>query len=224
MTNLSEVSTGELLTEAANRPDDLVNPDNGFLSREAFALQDTLGTRVCVDGAPGRVNENGEVELMAIDRGTGPYAGRLCLVGGGVGRVNEKGQLVPERIDEALKRHFKRDLGFNVAPATSWNTPQHIGQDMRPDENGELRDGFTPNPDSRHLIAMRYLVKVVDHEGNQIQDPKPEFGSTIFGQEASDIVWFTEDQMPEDPNAWGYGHNETYQAMFRAANNLWLPA
>lgn len=83
---------------------------------------------------------------------------------------------------------------------------------MRPID-GCVRPGFTPNSDSRHLIAVRYLVTIVNLQA-------PVFGSTeVGGQEASGIVWFTEKGMPPDEQ-FGYGHDQTYRACFSIARKL----
>ena len=82
MSELAGVSTVDLAKELVERGEQALVKSDGTLGREAYALGGLLGIRFSVDGAPARVNSAGEVELMA----TGPYAGRLCLVGGGVGR------------------------------------------------------------------------------------------------------------------------------------------
>lgn len=211
MIELSNVPVDALLEEALRRRDEMVD-DKGFLSNGAFGVADHLSTRVCVDGVPVRRNEEGDIELMAIERQTGPYAGKLALIGGGVGRIKENGMWVPESVEEAMGRHFMTDLGQKVEPVVSWEHPQLLAQDMRPID-GEVREGFMPNPASRHLIAARYLVKITEGEDN------PVFGSGAGGQEASGVRWFTQDQMPA-ADAFGYNHGHTYQSMFPLAENL----
>lgn len=209
---LQKISVDELLGEVMRRPHELMN-EKGFLSKMAFALADFLAIRVCVDGIAARRNDRREIELMAILRNTGPYAGKFCLVGGGIGRVKEDGTFVPESVEEALRRHFMTDLGFVIRPVESWTRPSYLAQDMRPVE-GVVKKGFTPNPDSRHLIALRYLVEIVNYER------APIFGRTeVGGQEAASIHWFTAATMPA-PESFGYGHHETYLACFTPANNL----
>ncbi len=209
---LETVPMDTLLNEILRRKDELLTAE-GWLPQKSFALADTLGIRVCVDGVPARVNEAGDVELMAIRRNTGPYAGKLALIGGGVGRVEENGEWAPESIEEALRRHFEVDLGFDIEPVGSWQSPAYIAQDMRPID-GEVRPGFTPNPNSRHLVAIRYLVQL-----NSGRDA-PVFGITeLGGQEASGVEWLSEKTMP-DPTEFGYGHHETYRVMFPIARQL----
>jgi len=215
LSDLSGVGTSELLSELLRRPEaDFLNAA-GLLAPEAYRLANLLGIRVCVDGVPVRKNQDGEVELMAIRRGTGPYAGKLCLVGGGVERVLRDGQWVPESLAEALTRHFRVDLGFDITPLVSWDQPQYVAQDMRPVKD-TVREGFTPNPNSRHLIAIRYLVQITGGD-----DP-PTFGATQWGgQEAAGVVWFTRQAMPP-ASEFGYHHDQTYLAMFPIAESLAL--
>lgn len=210
--DLQGIPVDELLEEVMKRPHEMVN-ERGFLSELSFKLADFLAIRVCVDGIPARRNAQGEIEFMAIRRNTGPYAGKLCLIGGGVGKVKENGIWVPESVEEALRRHFRTDLGFEIEPVESWERPSYLAQDMRPID-GAVKKGFTPNPDSRHLIAARFLVRITNYE------TAPVFGKTeVGGQEASGIRWFTEAQMPS-PEEFGYGHHRTYQACFPIAEKL----
>lgn len=223
MGSISEFPTEALTAELATRSD--LFDERGRLGDGAFSLADTLGTRVCVDGAPVRLvddpgsEHNRRLELMAIQRGTGPYAGSLCLVGGGVRRVNEDGH--PESTEEALRRHFRTDLGYEIEPLEGWDRPHHWAQDMRPDDEGEVRPDFTPNPASGHLVAVRFIVTVTDGE------QEPAFGSTdVGGQEAVGVQWFTEqdmDRLVHDPG-FGYGHDQTYRKFFPIAARLLGPA
>lgn len=213
MADLSQIPMSDLLGEAMRRPSEMLR-DDGFLEDEAFKVADHLAPRLCVDGAPVRRNDDGELELMAIHRISGPYAGKLCLIGGYVGRTIESdGRVVPESISEALGRHFMTDLGFSIEPVVSWEQAQFIGQDMRPVE-GRVREGFTPNPAARHVVAVRYLVNIIGGESS------PDFGATKHGgQEADDVLWFTQDEMPE-PDNFGYAHDLTYAALFPIARGL----
>ncbi|HUB93410.1 MAG TPA: hypothetical protein VMB52_02810 [Verrucomicrobiae bacterium] len=207
---LSDFTTPELLAEALRRGDGFLDED-GKLTEVAFRLADALAIRVCVDGIAARLSNKGEVELMAIVRNTGPYEQKLALVGGGVGRVSENGKWLPESFSEALDRHFRDDLGYAIEPLSPWWQPDYVAQDMRP-VHGEVRAGFTPNPNSRHLIAARFLVAIVGND----QEPLT-FGSTrVGGQEASGVVWFSKESMP-DSSYFGYGHHETYSTLFPVA-------
>jgi len=210
--DLQQMPVEKLLEEVMKRPHETMNK-KGFLSKMAFALADFLAPRVCVDGIAVRRNAKREIECMAIRRNTGPYAGKLCLVGGGVGKLKENGTWMPESREEALRRHFKTDLGFEIEPVESWTRPAYAAQDMRP-VNGVVKNGFTPNPDSRHLVADRFLVRITNYES------APIFGKTdVGGQEASGIHWFTRAQMPA-PEEFGYGHHETYRESFLIAEKV----
>lgn len=213
MTDLSQVPASELLEEALKRPDELLD-DNGMLEDAPFRLADQLSTRVCVDGLPVRRNPDGDVEAMAIRRNTGPYAGRLCLIGGGVNRVKVGDIWQPESFEEALRRHFGTDLGFEIEPVGgSWKRPDYLAQEMRPID-GKVRDEFMTNPASRHIIAVRFLVSLAS------EDELPTFGETEYGgQEATGIEWFTEQTMPES-SEFGYDHDDTYRTLFPVADSM----
>lgn len=212
MSELSNIPTEALLAEVLGRQDELLTKE-GLLWRQPFALADFLSTRVCVDGIPVRRNHMDETELMAIRRSSGPYTGKLCLVGGGVGRIKENGQWMPESFEQAISRHFKTDLGYEVEAIGSWDCPQLVAQDMRP-VNGSVKEGFMPNPNSRHLVAARFLVTIV----NESEDPV--FGKTeLGGQEASGVEWFTESTMPTR-DEFGYDHGLTYATLFPIAQKL----
>jgi hypothetical protein len=218
---LDAYSVDDLLEAVLERQSDMLD-NKGRLSWPAFRIADFVGTRVCVDGAAVRLNDEGDPEMMGIVRGTGPNKGRICLVGGGVGRVLENDIWVPESVEEAMTRHFDTDLKMKVEPLLSWDQPQHLAQDMRsldnPDDpDGEVRPGFMPNPASRHLVAARYLVTVTEGADT------PVFGSTDFGQEAIGVTWFTEREISgENPkfnsDQFGYGHDQTYRSLFRIAD------
>lgn len=217
MSDFSEVSTAALLTELRGRQSELLD-DQGMLVDGAYELADFMSIRVCVDGAPARINEDGETEMMAILRNTGRYAGKLCLVGGGVGRVKQSGEWVPESIEQALRRHFATDLGYEINPLEGWDKPHFVAQDMRPDADGNILPGFMPNFASRHLIAVRFIVGL-ENVGNA----GPVFGSTERGgQEAAGVQWFTQEQMPS-ADSFGYNHGVTYDAMFPTAQRLLTP-
>lgn len=192
----------------------------GGLTIPAFKLAGLMASRRCVDGAPVRRNEDGDVELMAIVRGTGKEAGKLCLIGGGVGLVkderftDEQGNAlwVPQTNEEALRGHFRTDLGYEIEPITSWREPQYFAEDMRPAADGSIKPGMLPNP-NENAHAARYLVKITNGA------EAPVYGEGFGGQEATDVVWFDEAGMPE-LGAFGYNHGDTYQVMFQAAERL----
>ncbi len=209
-----QVSTPVLLREAMQRPD--LMQLNGYITGASWDMADRLVPRFCVDGAPFRMNDDGEVEAMAIVRNTGRFAGKLCLVGGGVGQVKDEAtdRWVPQSVEEALRDHFRTDLGREITLISgSWHRPDYLAQDMRPDENGNVRPGFQANYGSRHLLANRWAVEFTD-------DGPFVFGATtVGGQEVAGVEWFTRDQMPPD-EAFGYRHDETYRALFEIATPI----
>ncbi len=210
--NLSSVSTDALAQELVGRSD--LFTEDGLLRPPMFAVMDALGIRVCVDGAPLRKNSRGKAELMAIRRGTGPYAGKLCLIGGGVANKQINGVIQPESISEALSRHFMTDLGTTVN-ILNQTVPQYVQQEMRSTATYDVRPDFVLNPNSRHLIALRYLVSLPD-------DFTPTYGSTTLGgQEATDIEWFTKATMPS-AQEFGYDMINTYDSFFEQAHQ-YLP-
>jgi ADP-ribose pyrophosphatase YjhB (NUDIX family) len=216
MTDLSRVPVSELLSEALARPHEMID-ERGFLSDEAFRLADLLGIRYCVDGIPVKINDDNEIEAMAIRRNTGPNKDRWTAIGGGVARVmSDTGEWLPESMEEALQRHFKTDLGVEIELITDTMHPQLIIEQMRA-VDGALRPGFEDNPTTRHCVASRYLVKLVADP-----DFSPIFGSTqVGGQEASGIKWFTEPDIPPNED-FGYMHDATYREMFGHARALLL--
>ncbi len=205
---LSAFSTAELAAELQTR--EFPN-EKGMLDSGLYQLAGGLSVRFAVDGAPARLNDEGEVELMAIVRGTGPYTGKLCLVGGGVGWTPDgKGSWEPESVKEALTRHFTTDLGTTAHPLSGdYSRPDYLAQDMAPRDDGSVKEDFCPNPNARHLVAARFVVG--------LENEPTQFGSTTLGgQEASDVRWFTERTMPGS-EAFGYNHGETYARFFPIA-------
>jgi hypothetical protein len=223
--DLSGASMNDLLNEALRRnPDELRESEGrfaGMLTMPAFKTAALLATRQCVDGVPVRSNlKTGNVELMAIQRNTLREAGKLCCVGGGVGFVKDErftdqdgnALWVPRTNEEALKGHFRTDLGWGIELLTPEDQPQYFAQDMKP-VNGEIKDGMLPNP-NENAHAARYLVAITDGDPD-----RPVYGEGFGGQEAKAITWFSEDEMPQ-LDAFGYNHGLTYRRMFEAAGQL----
>lgn len=221
-------SPDALLAAVAQLPEEAFRNPDRTLNDPAFTLADKIASRVCVDVAPVRRNEAGNPELLAIERGTGRFAGRYCLIGGGLIQIqdsgiqvqNEQGLWVPawvtESYEEAARRHLKTDLGVKeVEPLLSWDEPQLVAQDMRP-INGQVRQGFNENPASRDLRAIRYMVTIPAkyHDGENL-----EFGTTaVGGQEALSVHWLdaaTLEDLSDD--AFGYDHKRTFDHFMRLA-------
>lgn len=190
--SISQFTSEELARELLTRT--LVN-EQGLLSKELYELRMALGTLVCVDGIPLRYNSSGDPELMAIRRNTGPYKGKLCYVGG----------IVPKGapLKMALEQHFKRDLGLDIG--FSYNMV-FVCEYLRPDSLGNTPDHFLPEPTKDHNVGITYVVKIVD-------DQQINYGVGTGGQEASGVVWFSEDNMPSDEE-FGYGQSRGYRKVF----------
>ncbi len=210
---LQTVPTAELMKELLRRPHgDFVRQNDGLLTDEAFMLRDIIGIALCLDGAAARRNERNQVELMAMLRNTGPYAGKWVMDGGHVNRIYDRGVWQPEGIEGALKRNFKIDLGFDIELLTSWDRPSACAQEMRP-VGGVVRPNFGEAKDRRHVVALRYLVEII---GNH----EPVFGSTRHGgQEGGQIAWFTRASLPP-AEKFGYGQYRTFADFFPIADTL----
>ena len=195
---LSKFSTEELAAELVLRKD-LVK-ENGLVSPPVYELRKRFP--ICtVDSLAVRKRDDGKTEVMAIVRNTGPYKGRWCSVGGTVG--------LNESVEKALMRHWRDDLGLTVKIVTfpgidgSWQHPFCLNQHRPPTPatiDGVSSDDFYPEP-TKHSIAPFYAVEIT---GGTIT-----FGSTAYGQEASDIAWFCLEDLSE-PETFAYGFHKSY--------------
>ena len=203
MADLSKISTEELAAELINRPD--LFDSGGFLrTNKLYDLRCKLGSVICVDSVPIREGADGSPEVMAIRRKTGPYSGKLCLVGGIVKKGNS--------IEESVRRHFKTDIGVEIDFIASWEHPACIHQYMRPLPDGNLKTDFAPDPTKDHVIAPVYLVK--------LKSEAFKFGATPYGgQEAGDVVWFSSKNMPL-PEEFGYGHDLVFRKCLSLAKTF----
>lgn len=194
-----KISTKELAAELTNRVD-LFNEDGFLSSDELYRLRCKLGAVICVDSVPVRKRADGTIEAMAIKRKTGPYAGKLCLVGGTV----KKG----DSIEESARGHFKTDLGVDIDFLTLWDKPACLHQLA----NGSLKTDFAPDPTKDHVIALVYLVS--------LKGEKFIFGATPHGgQEVEDIFWFSLDNMPL-PEEFGYNNSVVFRKCLLLAKTL----
>lgn len=202
MFDSSKISTEELASELIKRSD-LFN-ENGFLStNQLYDLRCKLGVVICVDSVPIRKLNDGSIEIMAIRRKTGPYAGKLCLVGG----ILKKGYSV----EESVRQHFKIDLGVEIDFITPWDRPVCLHQDMRPLPDGSLKTDFAPDPTKDHVIAPVYLVK--------FRSEAFKFGVTPHGgQEVAGTVWFSLKNMPPS-SEFGYDHDLVFK---KCLSKKWL--
>ncbi len=207
MADFSKISTEELALELRKRSD-LFN-ESGFLTTsELYNLRCKLGAVICVDSVPIRktiYEYCSLVEVMAIRRKTGPFAGKLCLVGG----IIKKGSSV----EESVRQHFRIDLGAEIDFITPWDSPVCLHQDMRPFPDGSLKKDFASDPTKDHVIAPVYLVK--------LRKENFSFGATPHGgQEVADVVWFSLDNMPP-AEEFGYNHDIVFRKCLSMKSAIW---
>jgi ADP-ribose pyrophosphatase YjhB (NUDIX family) len=175
----------------------LVRPD-GLLDPEVYKLRAAIGAISCVDGVLIRRTAIG-LEGGVIRRGTGRFAGKLALVGGVVALY--------ENARDAIRRHYRDDLGFDVEPATEWC----LSRDYAPQQEGENRPGFCHDP-GKHSAAKTFIMKAQGDVDN------PVFGKTLLGgQEATRFEWFHPTNTPE-PEHWAYDMHPTFIEVMRMAN------
>lgn len=189
--SLANFSNEELAEELARR-ENLQKPD-GLLTKPLWDLRVKLGKIVCVDSFAVR-ERAGVPEVSAIVRNTGQYAGKYCLIGGVVAGH--------ESIEEALRRHWRTDVGVEVEMLRHFSNPYVIHQDMPPDSAGNVQPGFNPEP-SKWNIGLVYPVRITGGKEN--------FGETEHGgQEARELVWFSLNDLPK-PEAFAYGFHDIYE-------------
>jgi hypothetical protein len=108
---LSVEEVAQVLLDRAKAIEEMMT--GGFLPHTLWKLRVLLGIIPTVDMTAYRQNKNGEAELFAIVRQTGPFAGLWCPVGG----IVPKGST----IEEAMRAHWKKDLGFDLVDYVDWN-------------------------------------------------------------------------------------------------------
>lgn len=187
--NLEEASTEQLVQELMSRELVLYN---GLLPSPLYKQRSRLGSLVCVDGCAVR-KRDGLNEAMAIVRGTGAYAGRLCLVGGIVAKH--------ERVEDALQRHFRHDIGCEIE-VDDWLRPASVRQYRTPDSNGQVPEGWLPEPSKEHNFASVYIVRLVNED--------MIFGEKMGGREALTVKWFSLTTMPAE-SEFGYGQGVIFR-------------
>lgn len=198
MSSLKDASTLELAQELAKRADleMLVNKD-GLVNPDIWNLRSKLGAVGCVDGVAIRRNGN-TAEGGVIRRGTSKFAGKLALVGGVIARY--------ESIEDAMKRHWRADLGFEIDLPLGWDCPVCMRQ-YAPQVNGENRPEFCHDP-GKHSYASTHLVVITNGDG-------AKFGTKIGGQEATDFLWFTAENCPPEEE-WAYNMRDTFLEVLAA--------
>lgn len=200
MIDWSKISTKELAAELISRMD--LFDKEGFLSSdELYRLRCKLGTTICVDAVPVRKKSEGAMEVMAIKRKTGPYAGKFCLIGG----ILKK----DFSIEEGVREHFKNDLGIEIDSITPWNKPIVVCQYQQSSGRESLKDNFLPDPTKDHNIGLVYLVRLKSEEF--------VFGATSYGsQEVENVLWFSKDAMPP-LEEFGYGQGVIFRECLEQA-------
>ncbi len=201
---LQKLTVEEVAQALLDRADSISKlMEDGFLPPTLWKLRVLLGIIPTVDMTAYRTNSDNQIELFAIRRQTGPYAGRWCPVGG----IVPKGSTIAE----AMAKHWQTDIGYTLAHA-DWEHPLRMNQHMPPNALGELKPGVLPEP-TKNSIAPFYVV--------QLREPfaDPVFGSTAHGgQEAGGYAWFTEETLPPK-DAFAYGFHNSYVQAFAWLKN-----
>jgi ADP-ribose pyrophosphatase YjhB (NUDIX family) len=186
----------ELLTLPLLRPDGLVDPD-------VWALRVALGAIPCVDGVLVRRAKGGLLGGV-IRRKTGRFPNKLALVGGVVAQH--------ESIETALKRHYKTDLGLDIALPMGWDHPACMRQ-YAPQKDGANLEGFCHDP-GKHSYASTHIVAAQGDVADLT------FGTTdLGGQEAMGLEWFHLWSTPEDAE-WSYDMRPTFIEVMSKATEL----
>lgn len=182
--DLSEVTVEELLAALLMRASELFKEKN-WLIPAMFKLRMITGPVVCIDGIPWRRNKAGDVELMAMRRCTGPFPGKLVLIGGTVAKG--------ESLQFALQRHFKDDFGVEIEMSEE---PLCMTQ-YRKDEpdNQWLQD-----PGKDHVVSPVYLVQIREEAPSQ-------------SVQGDSVEWFSKETMPPDKE-FGYATEQLYHRAF----------
>jgi hypothetical protein len=177
--NIFAMSTDEIAAHLATRTD-LVKP-NGLVSKDVYLLRTKLGPIACTDSFGVYMGENGP-EILAIIRNTDEFAGKICAIGGGVALY--------ESLEDAVKRHWKDDLGYTVE-GLDWRHPVMMNQ-FKPGGTGEFYSDA-----KKHSLATAFVVSIDDKSSLKV-------GATEYGQEASGYVWLTKENFP-GPDDFAYG-------------------
>ncbi len=200
---IENISTRELAVELAKRKNlvSLVNCD-GSVDPEIYPLRAILGAVGTADSIAVRM-EDGKIYGAVIKRKTGRFPNKLALIGGVVYRY--------EALEDAVKRHWKQDLGLHISLPLGWDHPVCMRQ-YAPQINGVNRSGFCHDP-GKHSYASTHLVII---NGDYT---KTSFGTKIGGQEASALLWYAEETAP-DEGEWSYDMRSTFLELLRTAKQL----
>lgn len=198
---LKEISTEALAAELCSRKDIL--DSEGIMPLEVYRLIEHVQPISCVDGVAVRRNTKGEMEAMAIRRGTRRYKGTLCSVGG---RIRYK-----ESVEDCLRRQFRTDIGREIKILIDWSRPVTVMQSTPVKENENPPKDFGPE-EERHCVSGYYPVQLV---GETIK-----LGATSFGgQEALAVEWYALPNLPPEKE-FAYGQRSKFVACMKAAEIL----
>lgn len=199
-------STRQLAEILAQRSDldQLVQPD-GRVSGAVWPLRTKLGAVPCVDGVIVKQDpKTGQLLGGVIRRRTGRFPGKLAIVGGVVGLY--------QSIEDALKFHYKSDLGIDVELPLGWAHPVCMRQ-YAPQMDGRNRNGFSHDP-GKHSYASTHIVTYAGTHDQQV----------VFGvksgdnqAEASGLEWYSLDTLPIE-GEWSYDMSHTFVEVMLAAH------
>ena len=182
--DLSEVTVEELLAALLMRTGELLKERN-WLIPAMFKLRGATGPVICIDGIPWRHNDDGEVELMALQRCTGPFPEKLVLIGG---TINKN-----ESLQNALERHFRDDFGVEIEMSEE---PFCMSQYRRDGPDSQ----WMQDPGKDHVVSPVYFV--------QIKQKTP-----IQSLQGDLVKWFSKETMPPDKD-FGYATERLYYKAF----------
>lgn len=183
--NLNDVPIDTLAKALLLREGEFFGERNRLIS-SIFELYKAMGPVSCIDGIVWRLNKAKKVELMAIRRQTGPYPGKLVLVGGTVFKGEE--------LSEALQRHFRDDFGVEIEMSEA---PFCMTQ-YKKSKSGKH---WMQDPGKEHVISPVYFVQIKGKAPHQSLQEDP-------------VEWFSEDLMPADEE-FGYTNQRVYHGAFQ---------
>ena len=203
--SLSQIPTKRLAEELAQRLD--LRKNDEFLEPDIFKLRTELGPIICTDGIPVR-QISGRVEGGIIRRNTGHYRGKFSIIGGVIA--------YGETIENALRRHFRTDIGMEIGFLDILDIRHPVGifqyhglKSQRINEHPP----FLPEP-TKHAVALTYLVTIPENR-------EPIFGSSAYGQEASEFVWHSLETCPPEQE-FGYGTHSVFRECLEHAEKLFM--
>ncbi|MDP3771771.1 MAG: DUF4916 domain-containing protein [bacterium] len=201
MDELKNIPTDALARELATRTD--LRYQDGLLAPELFHLRTELGAIACTDAVPVRLRD-GIIEGAVIRRGIGEYAGKFAIIGGVIAHG--------ESIEQALRRHFRTDLGveINWLDPEGWRHPILAVQYKQFDRANGMDKDFN-HETSKHAVVFTYLVTIASET--------IRFGTTRYGQEATEIQWFSTTTCPPE-DEFGYDTHRTFLACLTEAEKV----